>query len=129
MTPMNWPPSRWRLKRKGEQIRRACTPGSNARVRVAEVDGRIAGFVTFHVDVQPGIGEIGNNAVHPDFRGRGIGGLLYTHVFDELKRLGQRFVKVTTGGEGDPAHAPARRAYEKAGFDRRLPGVTYFRAL
>jgi ribosomal protein S18 acetylase RimI-like enzyme len=117
------------LKRKGEQVRRACGRDSGMSVLVAELDGRVAGFVTFRADVVPGMGEIGNNAVHPGFRGRGIGGMLYERVFEELRRLGQTAVKVGTGGEGDPAHVPARRAYEKAGFDRKLPGVTYFRRL
>jgi hypothetical protein len=37
------------------------------------------------------------------------------------------YARVTTGG--DPAHAPARRGYEKAGFGADLPSVTYHREL
>jgi ribosomal protein S18 acetylase RimI-like enzyme len=70
------------------------------------------------------IGEIGNNAVHPDVQGRGIGPQMYRHALERLRELGMRFVKVGTGG--DPAHAPARRAYEKVGFDVQLPGVEYY---
>ena len=44
-----------------------------------------------------------------------------------LRAHGMRVVKVTTGG--DKSHAPARRAYEKAGFRTDLPTVTYFREL
>ena len=33
------------------------------------------------------------------------------------------------GTGGDPSHAPARRACEKAGFDRAIPGVTYYKGL
>jgi hypothetical protein len=38
-----------------------------------------------------------------------------------------RFAKVHTGL--DPSHAPARRAYEKAGFTTQLPTVDYYRKL
>lgn len=115
------------LEDKANQVRRACEPGSPAHVRVAESAGRVVGFVTFYANVQRGVGEIGNNAVHPDFQGRGIGGRMYAVVFEELKKLGMRLVKVHTGG--DPAHVPARRAYEKAGFHLNLPSITYYRKL
>lgn len=116
-----------RPKEKARQVRRACLPDSSAMVSVAEVNGEVVGFVTFYADEASGIGEIGNNAVHPDFQGRGIGPRLYQHVFDRLRARGMRFVKVSTGG--DASHAPARRAYEKAGFSIRLPGVDYYRKL
>ena len=115
------------LEDKANQVRRACEPGSSAHVRVAELGARVVGFVTFYADARRRVGEIGNNAVHPDFQGRGIGGRMYAVVFEELRRLGMRFVKVHTGG--DPVHAPARRAYEKAAFNRHLPSVTYYRKL
>jgi hypothetical protein len=34
---------------------------------------------------------------------------------------------VSTGG--DPSHAPARRAYEKAGFSAQIPSVWFCRTL
>jgi ribosomal protein S18 acetylase RimI-like enzyme len=116
----------WR-ERKAAQVRSASKAGSGTFVRVAEADGRIVGFVTFDVKETTRVGEIGNNAVHPEFQGQGIAQRMYAQAFDEMKRLGMRFVKVTTGG--DAAHAPARRAYEKAGFDVQLPSVTYYRTL
>jgi ribosomal protein S18 acetylase RimI-like enzyme len=112
---------------KARQVRSACQADSRALVCVAELDGRVVGFATFYPNVKPGLGEIGNNAVHPDYQGRGIAGRMYEHAFGRLKALGMRFVKVNTGG--DASHAPARRAYEKAGFNVALPGVTYFRKL
>lgn len=116
----------WRAV-KGGQVRRACAPGSGATVSLAELGGEVIGFVTFYADAASGIGEIGNNAVHPYWQGLGIAQRLYQHAFDNLRARGQRFVKVSTGG--DPAHAPARRAYERAGFDIALPTVVYYRAL
>ena len=95
---------------------------------VTELDGRVVGFITFYVaDPAKKIGEIGNNAIHPDFQGRGLGRRQYERVFEELRALGAEYVRVTTGL--DDSHLPARRAYEAAGFDRHLPVVTYYREL
>lgn len=112
---------------KGGQVRRACAPDAAATVCVAELGGEVVGFITFYADAQRSIGEIGNNAVHPYWQGLGIAQRMYQHAFDSLRERGQRFVKVETGG--DPAHAPARRAYQRAGFDIALPSVLYYREL
>jgi ribosomal protein S18 acetylase RimI-like enzyme len=116
----------WREQKRGE-VREACDSSDPAMVCVAQQGERVLGFVTFHTDPASGIGEIGNNAVHPDSQGRGIGPKMYEHVFDSMRAMGMRFVRVSTGL--DPSHAPARRAYEKAGFSIRLPGVDYYRKL
>jgi GNAT superfamily N-acetyltransferase len=116
----------WR-KDKGEQVRRACEHPEKSHVHVAELAGRVVGFITFYPKAETRIAEIGNNAVHPDFQGRGIGARMYEYVFEKMRQMGMRFVEVHTGG--DPGHAPARRAYEKVGFDIQLPTVTYWRRL
>jgi ribosomal protein S18 acetylase RimI-like enzyme len=114
-------------REKARQVRTACSPTSTAMVYVAEQDARVIGFITFYANDGTGIGEIGNNAVHPDHQGFGIGARMYEHAFARLRERGMRFVKVSTGG--DVAHAPARKAYEKAGFCIQLPGVDYYRSL
>jgi ribosomal protein S18 acetylase RimI-like enzyme len=115
--------------RKGGQIRSACDPASPRpmQVLVAEEGGRIVGFVTFHTDPATRVGEIGNNAVRPECRGRGIAQRLYEAALERMRAQGMRYAKVQTGL--DPSHAPARRAYEKAGFDIALPAVEYYRKL
>lgn len=115
----------WRVD-KARQVETACRPGSKAHVCVAEQDREVVGFATYYAN-RPGVGEIGNNAVRPDRQGQGIGPRMYGYIFDRLRALGMRYVKVSTGG--DPAHAPARGAYRKAGFEIALPGVDYYRAL
>ena len=130
----------WRAEKAG-QVRRGCAAGPPAILAVAtateaeaggaEATGadaadRVVGFVTCCV-LGSGIGEIGNNAVHPDWQGRGIAPRLYDYCFERLRGRGVRYVKVGTGGA--PAHAPARRAYKKAGFSVALPGVEYYREL
>ena len=114
-------------KTKEDGVRRGCAGEHGAMVCIAEKDGRAVGFITFHCNHETRVGEIGNNAVHPDFQNKGIGTRMYQHVFDRMRALGMESVTVSTGG--DPSHAPARRAYEKAGFTIQLPGVEYYRAL
>lgn len=118
---------------KARQVRQACVPDSSAIVAVAQVSecepsiAQVVGFVTCYAHAKTGIGAIGNNAVHPDWQGQGIAPRLYEYAFERLRERGMRYVKVGTGG--DPAHAPARRAYQKAGFGIALPGVEYYREL
>ena len=111
---------------KGDQVRSHCQRAPDW-VLVAEEEGRVVGFVTFRLDRDSKIGEIGNNAVDPDCRGRGIAQQLYTAALDCFRREGMEAAKVGTGL--DWAHAPARRAYERAGFDRKHEWVTYFQEL
>ena len=99
------------------------------RCLVCEIDGAVVGFATFAIENVDGniLGRLGNNAVSSDFRGRGIGGKLYTKIFEIMKENGCVGVKVTTGL--DDKHGPARRAYEKMGFLKNLPSITYYKEL
>lgn len=94
---------------------------------VTECEGRVAGFIHFVYDEGARIGTISNNAVSGEFRGRGIGPRQYAFVFDLLRERGAVGVRVTTGL--DEAHAPARRAYEKAGFKVSTQAITYYKKL
>ena len=44
-----------------------------------------------------------------------------------MRKQGITHARVFTGG--DNGHAPARRAYEKAGYNKRLLCLTYYMAL
>jgi ribosomal protein S18 acetylase RimI-like enzyme len=114
-------------ERKAREVRAECEGRGTARVCVAEDGGQVVGFVTSYADEVSRIGLLGNNAVHPDFQGRGIGSKMYRHVFERLKERGMRFVRTGTGL--DPGHASARSAYRKAGFDIELPVVQFYRKL
>ena len=111
---------------KGEQVRSFCHRHPEW-VFVCEEEGHIVGFVSFRLDEDKKIGEIGNNAVDPECGLKVIGQQMYRAVLAHFKERGMRFAKVQTGL--DPAHAPARRAYERAGFDIRHEDVTYFKKL
>jgi len=94
---------------------------------VTEYNGRVVGFITFRINEQTKTAEIGNNAIHPDFQGRGLGLNQYRHVIRFLRERGMKFVVVATGL--DKAHAPARAAYEKAGFKPLHRSIKYFMRL
>ena len=94
---------------------------------VALVDGELAGFIHYEISEDGVSGEIGNNAVSSRFRGRGIAQRMYSFIEEKMREEGVKYVTVVTGL--DEGHAPARRAYEKAGFDRGLPSVKYYRKL
>ncbi len=94
---------------------------------VAEMKNEIVGFVSIQINQETTVGEIGLNAVGPSYAGRGIGTRMYEFANAEMKAAGMRVATVATGG--DNSHAPARRAYEKSGFDVQIPSVWYCRLL
>ena len=101
--------------------------GSGHQVLVVTLGDEIVGFVSFTVNAETRTGEIGLNAVHPEHAGNGIGTAMYEHVLARMKALGMALATVGTGG--DPSHAPARRAYEKAGFGPAIPSVHLYKLL
>jgi GNAT superfamily N-acetyltransferase len=96
------------------------------RLHVMIIEGEIVGFVFAAVDAK-GRGEIGLNAVAPVWQGKGLGHALYEHALADLKQRGALAVCVGTGG--DAAHAAARSAYRRTGFERAIPSVYLFRKL
>ncbi len=97
------------------------------QVHCVEHQGTVVGFVAIQLDADKLVGEIGLNAVHPDHAGKGIGTVMYEFALERMREAGMRVATVATGG--DPSHAPARRAYEKAGFDVVFPNVWMCRVL
>lgn len=95
------------------------------RTFVAEVDGVVCGFASYRIDGTTGV--VGHNAVLPEYKGRGIAGHLYEHVFEQFRTHGCTLATVLTGL--DDGHAPARRAYQKMGFEVGLPSIRYYKKL
>ena len=112
---------------KEEQIRSAVRRGPPKHFIVAEIEGAVVGFASFGLDPDRRIGEIGNNAVDPQYQNRGIAGSLYTEVLKRMKSAGMGTAEVSTGL--DDSHAPARSAYKKAGFINSIPMTTYYQRL
>ena len=114
----------WR-EEQAKTVASACR-NPNYTTFVAVVDDVPAGFVSVVLNHENKSGEIDLLAVDPDYQGHNIGTKLNLHALDFMKESGMVFAEVGTGG--DPGHAPARRAYEKAGFTP-LPLMRYYKML
>lgn len=102
-------------------------PESHWEIHVAEAAGAVVGFVAIKFNKETGVGEIGLNAIHPSHAGQGLGTAMYEFALLRMKEAGMRAATVATGA--DASHAPARRAYEKAGFAAQIPHVWMCRGL
>ena len=106
---------------QGEYLSSLIALESEWKVYAAEINRTIVGFVSVQFNQEMKIGEIGLNAVHPDYAGQGIGTKMYDFAIEKMKQAGMHVATVGTGG--DPSHAPARRAYQKAGFNVQISSV------
>jgi ribosomal protein S18 acetylase RimI-like enzyme len=113
----------WR-KTQAEGVAGACRATDKYHTLVAELDGRVVGFIVH--ELKGDTGEVVLLAVHPEFQKRGIATQLNVAALDAMKAAGVKMAVAETGGED--GHAPARRAYEKAGYTG-LPLVRYFKDL
>ena len=93
---------------------------------VCEAGGKIVGFATFLLGSNR-IGTICNNGADPEAHVRGVGRTLYREILRIFREKRMMAACVTTG-LGDE-FAPARRAYEKAGFDRSMSSIQYYMEL
>ena len=109
----------WRKGQK-EVVEKICND-EQITTWVAEVDGKVVGFVAYELNDHTKIGE-----VHPEYQNHGIGTQLNLFVLQKMKENGMKLAVVGTGG--DEGHAPARKSYEKAGYTG-LPLVRYYKAL
>jgi len=116
-------PDGWRPSQE-KSVRETCA-STDMKLWVAIEAGTVAGFVAvrFH---ESKLGEIYMIAVDPDYQRRGIAMAMTDFAVERMKEAGMEIAMVETGG--DPGHAPARAAYEKAKF-RALPLARYFRKL
>jgi GNAT superfamily N-acetyltransferase len=97
---------------------------------VADDDGRPVGFVSVvhhgpEYD-EPNSSEIEMIAVDPEHQRRRIAADLIAYAVERMRDHGAELAVIGTGG--DPGHAPARAAYEQAGFTP-LPLVRYYKKL
>ena len=109
---------------KGGELRAFCA-SSLDRVYVAEVDGVVAGYMTYSLDHARKIGHVANNAVAQAYQRRGIATNLLRAVLETLKGEGMEYATVTTM-ERD---VPARGLYEKGGLQALYRSITYYRKL
>ena len=113
------------LESQARDVARTCTSHAE-HTWVAVVGGRPAGFAACVYDEAASSGEIEMIAVDPDHQRRGIAAALIEQSVDRMREAGLTLAGIGTGG--DPGHAPARAAYERAGFTP-IPLVHYYKAL
>lgn len=105
-----------------ESAFRAVMRRDDGRVIVAQGEGEVVGYaaVWFAADE----GELGDIAVHPEWRRRGIGRRLVGAVLDEARRRGaqQVFLQVRE------SNGAALRLYESAGFRKVGRRPDYYRS-
>jgi ribosomal protein S18 acetylase RimI-like enzyme len=111
-------------QRKG--VETLCRDRDKHAVWVAEADAAPVGFIACELNPAERTAEVQLIAVRPDHQNQGIGTALNALALERMKESGVRLVHVDTGG--DDSHAPARRAYEKAGYVA-MPLVRYFKDL
>lgn len=121
--PLIWPD--WKAGQRAA-IETICSDREKIIVLVAELEGKVVGFVAYELNIKDKVGEVQLLAVHPEYQNLGIGTALNDFALDAMRTSGMIMAKVETGG--DPSHAPARRSYEKAGYTG-LPLVRYFKDL
>ncbi|MCX7591575.1 MAG: GNAT family N-acetyltransferase [Kiritimatiellae bacterium] len=92
---------------------------------VAESAGHVVGYATYHFEEDSEVAVIGNNAVHPDFQGRGIGSRLQREIDRRMREEGYTQFYVATLGND----LPAQRVYEKLGYQRVAETYHYLRKL
>ncbi|MBD2843135.1 GNAT family N-acetyltransferase [Erythrobacter rubeus] len=112
---------------QGEWLDMMCDAKSHHRVLVATTSDHVVGFCGYSIDTRIALGELGLNAVLPEFSGQGIGSAIYEYAIDMMRADGAKAAIVGTGS--DASHAAARRAYEKAGFLAAVPSVHLSRTI
>lgn len=109
---------------KSREIRDFCDNHLNW-VLVAEENGRVVGYATYALDNEKKTGIVGNNAVDPACRGKGIGSALHNTVLERFREAGMEIAEVVTM----EIDAPARRVYEKHGFKELFRSIHYTQKL
>jgi len=110
------------IEHKVDEVLRFCDnrPG---QVLVAVVDEQVVGYITYTITHQGDVGVVGNNAVDPAFRGKGIGTTLVNQVVAIMEDAGVKMLEVSTT-DRDLA---AQRVYVKCGFREVGHSITYYR--
>lgn len=102
------------LEWKWPEVEQACRERPH-QVLVTEVEGKVVGFASYRLDPVRKVGTVGNNAVDPQYRGRGLGKRQLTRVLEIFQEERMEFAEVTVAlNEG---HTAAKAMYEKSGFE------------
>ncbi|MFI5035744.1 MAG: GNAT family N-acetyltransferase [Acidimicrobiales bacterium] len=109
-----------------DDIPKLQNPADGRHVAVGEIDGAVAGFVSWRLTDRPNHGQIYLLAVAAPYRRQKLGQRLCNHAMDQMKRLGVDVVEIGTGE--DAFHAAARELYEGLGFTK-IPIAGYLKKI
>ena len=87
----------------GEALLKDWVAGDDVML-VVEVDGRVAGFMLTQIHKATKAGYLSDVAIHPDFRGHGVGSRLIEAVLARLKERGITYVYGLTKVENEKIH-------------------------
>ncbi|MBT4822505.1 MAG: GNAT family N-acetyltransferase, partial [Lentisphaerae bacterium] len=90
---------------------------------VCEIEGSVVGYASSLLDYATGIARIGNNAVHPDHQGKGVGSAMQQEIARRMTAEGFTRFAVTTMTND----IPAQHVYEKLGYERVVGSVSYLK--
>ena len=90
---------------------------------VAEVEDKVRGYATYGLDKERGVAEIGNNAVHPDYQGRGIGKSMQKEVKRRMEEESYHKFTVSTLSND----LAAQKIYEKLGYKKYIESYHYLK--
>lgn len=96
-----------------------------AGVFVAEVGGRVVGYITTRVDRTAKVGRIPNFAVLPGQQKQGLGRALMDRAMAHFKSAGMEYVRIETLEQ----NAVGRHFYPKMGFKEVARQIHYFKRL
>ncbi|MBU4254345.1 MAG: ribosomal protein S18-alanine N-acetyltransferase [Acidobacteria bacterium] len=86
------------------------SPISHPMVLVSRAENNIVGYVIYW-QIKEEV-QINNIALHPNFRGRGLGTIMMKYVFERVTLNGARYIIL----EVRPSNTTALHLYEKFGF-------------
>ena len=90
---------------------------------VCEKNGIVVGYATLLYHENTKIAEIGNNAVHPDYQGQGIGKAMQREIARRMKEDGfSRFTVQTL-----TCDIAAQKIYEKLDYERIASNIIYLK--
>jgi ribosomal protein S18 acetylase RimI-like enzyme len=88
---------------------------------VAQTSGTLSGYATYTIDPTQSLAVLGDNAVDPEYQGRGIGSRLQKEVNRRIAEEGCAISEVATHSDNEAA----QRIYEKHGYERYAVSYHY----
>ncbi len=110
--------------RKRKHIDEDCSANPDG-VFVAEIDGRVVGYITTLIEHDTLIGRIPNVAVDTGFHGRGIGRKLIEAALAYFRQQGMAYAKIETLEQNQVG----RHLYPSLGFKEVSRQIHYFMEL